>query len=165
MEFLNILYREYVGLVWSVLPETEHMVYYYNQIPEIPGSGIVTKYIQSSYQHDPFRVCLEFILLVYTIKYLVQRRKAKHPDRISLSKEEIDELISDWKPESLVPDVEENKVPIISSPLGSKVKIQGNNRNMINLVSINPVGFLGDKKLLDIATDTVTKYAVGNLNL
>jgi serine palmitoyltransferase len=60
-----------------------------------------------------------------------------------------------------VPEVEELKQPVITSNLGNKVKIAGNNRQMLNMISINPVALLGDKKLIETAQTTVDKYAVG----
>eukprot|EP00835_Amoeboradix_gromovi_P002851 NODE_171_length_16024_cov_0.172559.p2 type:complete len:472 gc:universal NODE_171_length_16024_cov_0.172559:12308-13723(+) len=127
----------------------------------VPGSHIVIKYARNSYQNDPFRVFLEIILLVYTIKYLVQKRKSTNPDHINLTNEEVEELIQDWKPDPLVPDVDESKTPVITSSISTKVKVQGNNRSMLNMISINPVGLVGDKKLIETAKDTVSKYAVG----
>ena len=146
-------YVEYINTA------TIYFTQYYNMIP---GSHILFKYIKSSYQNDPFRVLLELILFIYTIKYLIQKRKSTNVDRIKLTLEEEDELIQDWKPEPLVPDVDDPKIPVVSSAVGAKVKLVGNNRSLINMISINPVGLVGDKKLIEIAKETVDKYAVGS---
>lgn len=41
---------------------------------KIPGSPIITRYIASSYQNDPFRSLLELFLLAFAIRTLAQSR-------------------------------------------------------------------------------------------
>lgn len=41
---------------------------------KIPGSPILTRYIASSYQNDPFRSLLELFLLAFAIRTIAQSR-------------------------------------------------------------------------------------------
>jgi serine palmitoyltransferase len=38
---------------------------------KVPGSAVLTRYIQSSYQNDPVRSAIELVLLLYFIRYLL----------------------------------------------------------------------------------------------
>lgn len=40
----------------------------------LPGSPIIVRYIQSSYQNDPYRSLLEVLLAAYAIRTLLQSR-------------------------------------------------------------------------------------------
>jgi len=40
-------------------------------IERIPGSGIVLRYIKSSYQNDPIRSAIELILFLFAVRYLL----------------------------------------------------------------------------------------------
>jgi serine palmitoyltransferase len=40
-------------------------------IERIPGSGIVLRYIRSSYQDDPIRSVIELVLFLFTVRYLL----------------------------------------------------------------------------------------------
>lgn len=42
-----------------------------NNLQKIPGSSIVTRYIQSSYQDDPVRSAMELFLILFAVYYLV----------------------------------------------------------------------------------------------
>lgn len=60
---------------------------YYNQtvtffgkaLDVLPGSPIVKRYIKSSYQNDPLRTFIEFLLLVFAA-YYVLRKPRTSPD-------------------------------------------------------------------------------------
>lgn len=51
-------------------------------LQKIPGSSIVTRYIQSSYQDDPVRSAMELFLFLFAVYYLVSptysTKKEKH---------------------------------------------------------------------------------------
>lgn len=53
-----------------------------DQLQKIPGSSIVTRYIQSSYQDDPVRSAMELFLFLFAVYYLVSptysTKKEKH---------------------------------------------------------------------------------------
>jgi serine palmitoyltransferase len=87
---------------------------------KIPGSAVLIRYIQSSYQNDPIRSAIELILVIFFIRYLLSPSYPTHgPNYVKLKEEEIDELVNDWEPEPLVgaqspfEELEAEKLPII----------------------------------------------------
>lgn len=82
----------------------------------IPGMTIVVDYIERSYQHDPIRLLLEALLLIFALNYVFYREKKK-TDVEKLTEAEIQELVTEWKPEPLVPcpvdQQEDEDVPLI----------------------------------------------------
>ena len=38
---------------------------------KIPGSSVIVRYVQSSYQNDPFRSAIELVLVIFFIRYLL----------------------------------------------------------------------------------------------
>lgn len=77
------------------------------------------RYVQKSYQDDPFRVALEVLLFVFAMRYLVAKKYQPDAREVPLSAKEVDELIRDWQPDTLVPQMgaddrrELDRVPVI----------------------------------------------------
>jgi len=74
----------------------------------VPFLPFVEKYIKNSYQHDPFRILLELLLLIFAAKYALSSRKAGIPV-IKLTNKEIEGLIEEWTPEPLTTALVEEK--------------------------------------------------------
>lgn len=86
----------------------------------VPGSAVLTRYIQSSYQNDPVRSAIELVLVIFFVRYLLSPSYPTHGSNyIKLREDEIDELVRDWEPEPLVADqtvFEENeaeRIPVV----------------------------------------------------
>jgi serine palmitoyltransferase len=45
----------------------------------VPGSQVVARYVRSSHQNDPYRTLLEFVLVVFAIRTLLQSRTRAEP--------------------------------------------------------------------------------------
>jgi hypothetical protein len=74
-----------------------------NRFQKVPGSAMLIRYIQSSYQDDPFRSVIELILVIFFIRYLLAPSYATHTGNfVTLTEEEIDDLVDEWTPEPLV---------------------------------------------------------------
>lgn len=87
---------------------------------KVPGSAVVIRYIQSSYQNDPIRSAIELFLVIFFIRYLLSPSYPTHgPNYVKLKEDEIDELVSEWEPEPLVApqtafeELEADKLPVI----------------------------------------------------
>lgn len=87
---------------------------------KVPGSAVLIRYIQSSYQNDPIRSAIELILVIFFIRYLLSPSYPTHgPNYVKLREDEIDELIKEWEPEPLVApqtafeEAELEKLPVI----------------------------------------------------
>lgn len=134
---------------------------------KIPGSAIVIRYIQSSYQNDPIRSLVELFLFIFAVRYLLaptySTKKNKH---VPLTEEEIEELVEDWTPEPLAAEetelerVENERRPTVVGPPGPKVKLS-NGRTVTNLASYNHYNFAANPELTQKAINTVRTYGVG----
>lgn len=87
---------------------------------KVPGSAMLIRYIQSSYQDDPVRSAIELILVIFFVRYLLAPSYATHTGNfVKLSEEEIDDLVDEWAPEPLVAaptpfeEAENEKLPVI----------------------------------------------------
>ena len=106
---------------------------------KVPGSAVLIRYVQSSYQNDPVRSAIELILVIFFLRYLFSRpystqkqnfiklrddasypiRSNVMPANRSFRHQEIDELVDEWVPEPLVAPktvleaTESEKLPVI----------------------------------------------------
>ncbi|TPX51389.1 hypothetical protein SeMB42_g00487 [Synchytrium endobioticum] len=134
----------------------------------IPGSSILYKYVKESHQNDPLRTVLELVLLIFLVWYALSQRYKPGQKEIKLTEKEIQELIDEWQPEPLVPDLtdaqrmELDKLVTISGPSGPRVRIEGpNTKTLMNLASFNFLGYMNHEKLKEKATAALRKYGVG----
>ncbi|MCJ1350363.1 MAG: serine palmitoyltransferase component [Icmadophila ericetorum] len=133
----------------------------------VPGSSIVLRYIESSYQDDPVRSVIELFLCLFAIRYLLAPSySTQKKSFVELSEEEIDELVADWTPEPLVApqtafeEAENEKRPVIVGPTGPKSKLS-NGRTVTNLASYNYYNFVANETLKEKAIQTLRTYGVG----
>jgi serine palmitoyltransferase len=137
----------------------------------IPGSAVVARYVKSSHQNDPGRTILELILVIFAVRTLLQSRtrgdkQGKH--FIQFSEKEIDELVDEWTPDSLVQPLNEweqrdlNSVPVVAGPIGSKPKLLSNGKTVINLASFNFSGLAGSEHIKEKAIEILRKYGLGS---
>lgn len=56
---------------------------------KIPGSAILIRYIQSSYQNDPIRSAIELILVIFFVRYLLAPSYATHDGNFVTLTEEV----------------------------------------------------------------------------
>ncbi|KAK7990656.1 serine palmitoyltransferase 1 [Apiospora arundinis] len=134
---------------------------------KIPGSEILIRYIQSSYQNDPVRSAIELVLVIFFVRYLLSPSYATHgPNYVKLREDEIDELVKDWEPEPLVPaqtpleKAEADSQPVIVGPTGPKTKLS-NGKTVTNLASYNFYNFNANEQVKEKAIQTLQTYGVG----
>ncbi|KAI1749027.1 aminotransferase class I and II [Xylaria castorea] len=133
----------------------------------VPGSAVLIRYIQSSYQNDPIRSAIELVLVIFFVRYLLSPSYATHGSNyIKLREDEIDELVRDWEPEPLVAEQtnleesEAEKIPVVIGPTGPKVKL-ANGRMVTNLASYNFYNFNASESIKEKAIQTLRTYGVG----
>ncbi|KAL2045517.1 hypothetical protein N7G274_001945 [Stereocaulon virgatum] len=137
------------------------------QFQKVPGSAIFLRYVKSSYQNDPVRSAVELFLVLFAIRYLLSPKySTQKKSYVTLSDEEIDELVDDWTPEPLVApqtqfeEAENEKRPIIVGPTGPKSKLS-NGRTVTNLASYNFYNLVGNETLKEKAIQVLRTYGVG----
>lgn len=136
-------------------------------LQKVPGSGIVVRYIRSSYQNDPVRSAVELFLFIFAVRYLLAPSySTKKTKNVPLTEDEIDDLVDDWTPEPLAGEQSEferltnEKLPVIVGPAGPKTKLQ-NGKTVTNLASYNHYNFSANPDLTAKAINTVRTYGVG----
>ncbi|KAI9878449.1 MAG: serine palmitoyltransferase component [Pleopsidium flavum] len=134
---------------------------------KLPGSAIFLRYVKSSYQNDPVRSAVELFLFLFAVRYLLAPKySTQKQNYVTLSDEEIDELVEDWTPEPLVSpqtafeEAENEKRPVIVGPTGPKSKLL-NGRTITNLASYNFYNFVANETLKEKAIQTLRTYGVG----
>ncbi|KAL1924534.1 uncharacterized protein VTP21DRAFT_4188 [Calcarisporiella thermophila] len=133
----------------------------------IPGSAIVFRYIKDRYRDDPFRVVLELFLVFFALRYLLAKKYRIGDNSIKLTEREVDELVEEWQPEPLVPQLTEQqkweltKVPIISGGHGHKVKLVNGKTQLLNLASYNFLGLVANEEIKEKAIKILRSYGVG----
>lgn len=87
---------------------------------KVPGSAVLIRYVQASYQNDPIRSVFELFLLIFFIRYLLSPSYATNDSNyVKLSEDEIEELVEEWQPEPLVgkqnttEELEMERLPVI----------------------------------------------------
>ena len=84
------------------------------------------------------------------------------------SAQEINELVDEWTPDSLVQPLSEweqrdlSSVPIVAGPIGPKPKLLSNGKSVINLASFNFSGLAGNEQIKEKAIETLRKYGLGS---
>ncbi|KAH8593764.1 pyridoxal phosphate-dependent transferase [Bisporella sp. PMI_857] len=134
---------------------------------KLPGSAILIRYIQSSYQNDPVRSAIELILVIFFVRYLLSPSYPTHSGNfVKLTEDEIDELVDEWNPEPLVApstafeEAEREKLPVIVGATAPKSRLS-NGRTVMNLASYNFYNFVGDEQVKEKAIQTLRTYGVG----
>ena len=56
---------------------------------KVPGSAMLIRYIQSSYQHDPVRSAIELILVIFFVRYLLAPSYSTHDGNFVTLTEEV----------------------------------------------------------------------------
>jgi serine palmitoyltransferase len=141
----------------------------------VPGSPIVVRYIQSSYQNDPWRSLLEVLLVAFAVRTIFKGRtrgEGEGKNWVKLTEKEIDELVDEWQPLSLVDEparVDEEtlaSVPVIQGQNGVHVKLADNQfaagKSVLNLASPDWTGMVESESMKQIAIETLKEYGVGS---
>ncbi|CAH8465329.1 unnamed protein product [Schistosoma margrebowiei] len=138
-----------------------------------------TRLIYSALKAPTYHLYFELLLIIGII-WLLFKRSYRINDVINLSVEEKNQLINEWKPDSLVPkDWEPSKYLLkqfhrcANGPLGKYVNFnleveefgatENNvNKNHLNFATLNFLNFVGDSDLSNVATEQLKKYGVGS---
>ncbi|KAK7416964.1 serine palmitoyltransferase component [Neonectria punicea] len=134
---------------------------------KMPGSAVLGRYIQSSYQNDPVRSAFELVLVLFFIRYLLAPPYSTNkPNFVKLREDEVEELIEEWVPEPLVSEqtafeiAESERLPVVVGPTGPKSKL-ANGRTVTNLASYNFYNFNGNEQIKEKAIQVLRTYGVG----
>ncbi|OHS98998.1 Serine palmitoyltransferase 1 [Tritrichomonas foetus] len=122
------------------------------------------QWLWAMYQETPIHIVVEIFLIVFLFVLLLrQPEPAVKPT--DLSYEEAENIIKEWKPLPIVPDISSSDdlsklhPRIISSGPSSTIVID--NRSAINFGTPNFLGLNMNQEIIDATITAVEKYAVG----
>lgn len=143
----------------------------------VPGSTRVVEYVSGSYRDDPYRTAVEIGLILYGVVFYLskpQKKKGGPQTRLpSLTAPEIEALIEDWEPESLVDASVTDKqrwrldsIPVIVGSGIEKivtVRKAGNlHHDVFNMSTTNFLQLSNTDEVLNVAKQTIKSYGVGS---
>eukprot|EP00095_Tigriopus_kingsejongensis_P010689 maker-scaffold261_size233860-snap-gene-1.28 protein:Tk10689 transcript:maker-scaffold261_size233860-snap-gene-1.28-mRNA-1 annotation:"hypothetical protein DAPPUDRAFT_301811" len=117
-------------------------------------------------QVPSYHLLFEGFLISWVIWLLVRRvsNRNKRLRAEKLTKEEEEELLAEWTPEPLVPEVDPNHpalhVPVVEGKPGKMINIDG--RDCLNLATHNYLGFAGNEAVEKSAIECIRKFGVGS---
>ncbi|GAA5874627.1 hypothetical protein JCM16303_002928 [Sporobolomyces ruberrimus] len=151
----------------------------------VPGSAIAWRYLKASHQDDPLRTVLEILLVFFIVRtYLMARTKGESSGKnfVKFSEKEIDELVSEWQPEPLLPPNQETPLhpPILVGATGPRPRVifpqpgqdphdpldpmslDQPGKQVTNLASANFAGLAGNERIKEKAVGCLRRYGVGS---
>ncbi|CAI4232504.1 unnamed protein product [Auanema sp. JU1783] len=106
-------------------------------------------------------VSIVTFIIYYFVKKSFKPVKVKTP---KLSEEEIDEILSKWSPEPLVPETQPDhhalNVKLIDGKITKNVEIEG--KKYLNFSTSNFLSLVGEPRIEEVAKKTIYKYGVGS---
>uniref|UniRef100_H2ZH59 Serine palmitoyltransferase 1 n=1 Tax=Ciona savignyi TaxID=51511 RepID=H2ZH59_CIOSA len=124
---------------------------------------VLAEAIHSMYQAPLYHLILEGLLLLWIFRLLFFK-SYKIQNKVPLSEKEKDDLIAEWTPEPLVPDLQ--KTLNLSTPYkeitgrpGKTIIVDG--KPCLNLASMNFLGLLGNERVAEKSSASIRKYGVG----
>ncbi|PVD22741.1 hypothetical protein C0Q70_15997 [Pomacea canaliculata] len=131
----------------------------------LPATWDMYDLIQGFLQAPAYHLVFEALLILLIAKLFFS--KSYKPEKIELTEKEKEELVADWNPEPLVPDVPDDHPVLqamekycISGGAGKTVNING--KDCINMATLNFLGFIGNKEIEEDAVKALMKYGVGS---
>ncbi|ESO93781.1 hypothetical protein LOTGIDRAFT_182203 [Lottia gigantea] len=131
----------------------------------LPATWDMYDLFQSFLRTPTYHLIVEVCLVLLIIKLIFS--KSYKPEKTVLSEKEKDELIAEWTPEPLVPDIPEDhpiiklmEKNIVTGPPGKYINIR--NKSCINMATMNFLGMISNKTIEEEAVRCIKKYGVGS---
>uniref|UniRef100_A0AAY4B4W4 Serine palmitoyltransferase 1 n=1 Tax=Denticeps clupeoides TaxID=299321 RepID=A0AAY4B4W4_9TELE len=123
---------------------------------------VLVEMVQAFYEAPAYHLILEGILILWIVRLLFSKTY-KLQERSDLTDKEKEELIEEWQPEPLVPQVSKDhpslKYDVVSGPPSHKIIVNG--KECINFASFNFLGLLDNERVKVCALASLQKYGVG----
>ncbi|XP_052101368.1 serine palmitoyltransferase 1-like [Mytilus californianus] len=131
----------------------------------LPKSSDMYELIESFLQAPTYHLIFEALLIIWIFKLIFFSTEYR-PESVLTEKEKA-ELIEEWQPDPLVPDVDENhpllqamEKNIISGKPDKYVMI--NDKSSLNMATLNFLGMAGNAEVESAAIKTLKQYGVGS---
>lgn len=127
---------------------------------------ILEEWLSTIWSQSPMHLLVEIFLVATLIILLLRQPEPAHDPKDELTVEEEDQIISDWKPKPLIPELsEEMKDPGIMSnhtiTSGPSDTIEIDNKKVLNFGTPNFYGLNMNKEIIDASLNAINRYAVG----
>ncbi|KAH0786429.1 Serine palmitoyltransferase 1 [Histomonas meleagridis] len=121
-------------------------------------------FVSSIWSQSPMHLFVEVGLIALIVILLLRKPEPIHEDELTEAEE--DEIISEWKPKPLIPDLPENEIDrsiltekTITSGPSDTIEVDG--KRMINFGTPNFYGLNMNQEIIDASLAAIDKYAVG----
>ncbi|XP_048256034.1 serine palmitoyltransferase 1-like [Haliotis rufescens] len=132
----------------------------------LPATWDMYDLIQGFIQAPAYHLVFEALLIVWIFKLLLFS-KSYAPERTVLTEKEKADLIADWQPEPLAPDVPDDH-PILQSMEQNMISgrpdkyVTINGKRCINMATLDFLGMINDKSIEAKAIAALKVYGVGS---
>ncbi|XP_047358502.1 serine palmitoyltransferase 1 [Vespa velutina] len=105
---------------------------------------------------------LEVFAVLLFLWFIV--KKVYRRDNVTLTEDELEKKLLEWKPEPLTPEVDPNHPSLhplkVSTRVGKRILV--NDKDCLNLGTHNYLGLTENEEINEIAIETIKKYGVGS---
>ncbi|KAL5021129.1 hypothetical protein ScPMuIL_000284 [Solemya velum] len=132
----------------------------------IPATWDLYELLQAVVQAPTYHIVFEILLILWIIK-LIFFSKSYALEKTVLTTKEKDELIEEWQPEPLVPDIPDTH-PVLQALERNIITgrpdkyLNVNGRSCLNMATMNFLGMAGDQTIETEAIKCLRKYGVGS---
>ncbi|KAI0225490.1 Serine palmitoyltransferase 1 [Lamellibrachia satsuma] len=123
--------------------------------------------IQALFQAPSYHLIFEAALILWIVGLLFTKSYSGKHDKLILSDKEKADLVEEWQPEPLVPNVPEDdpellniRRRIVDSKLGKYVTLSG--QKCLNMATLNFLGMVGKQAIEEEAVKSLKMYGVGS---
>ncbi|KAH0792748.1 long chain base biosynthesis protein 1-like [Histomonas meleagridis] len=127
---------------------------------------LLEKLVSFLWNQSPIHLFVEIGLIVFIVLLLLRSPEPIHDPTDDITEAEEDEIIADWKPKPLIPDLDDAVIDksifrdkTITSGPSDTIEIDG--KKMINLGVPNFYGLNMNQEIIDASLAAIDKYAVG----
>ncbi|KAK2191521.1 hypothetical protein NP493_49g10016 [Ridgeia piscesae] len=122
--------------------------------------------IQALFQAPSYHLVFEAALILWIVGLLFTKSYSSKVNKLTLTDKEKADLVEEWQPEPLVPNVPEDdpeliniRTRIVDSKLGKYVTLNG--QKCLNMASLNFLAMVGKEVIEEEAVKSLKKYGVG----
>jgi len=137
-------------------------------LDRIPGANWYLKWWISLLYENPVHLLIETTLILLILYILIQRPNRKQSKLDTLPPQVVQELINDYEPEPLCPPLSETAQQILQSTVlleerpAKYTKLEGKTEKLLNLVTMDFLGFGQRIEVEEAASAALDKYGCGS---
>ncbi|XP_013406138.1 serine palmitoyltransferase 1-like [Lingula anatina] len=134
----------------------------------VPSSTDFYELYQALIQAPVYHLVVEALLIIWIIKLIFTKKTPPKQTASELTEKEKEELVAEWIPEPLVPEVDPDHPALrafqdntVEGKIGKFVKKSGG-KECLNAATFNFLGMVGKSSIEEAAVKSLRKYGVGS---